>query len=395
MITVPKGLQEPPDFSLMLGGPLYQLFQRAHLAGPALELLKRRVTFITTLAWLPLLLLSLVGGHLLDGVGLPFLRDIETHVRFLIAIPVLIIAELVVHQRTRTVVKLFLEREIVTPEDTPRFHAIIDAAMRARNSVPLELALTAFVYTLGHWVWLREVALGTSSWYATIDGTHLHLTLPGYWYSFVSIPIFQFILIRWYLKLVIWYWLLWRVSRLDLRLMPTHPDGAGGIGFLGGSSHALGPLLFAQGAVLAGILSNRILYEGQSLVAFKWSILALVGFFVLAVLGPLTVFSPHLLQSKRVGLMEYGTLATSYVADFDEKWLRGGAKSEAIMGSADIQSLSDLANSYAVVRQMRAVPFDFSDVKVVIAATVTPVLPLLLTIMPLEELLHRLVKIVF
>jgi hypothetical protein len=395
MATVPDALQEPPDFSLMLGGPLYQLFQKAHLAGPALELLKRRVLFITVLAWLPLLLLSLVGGHVFGGVGLPFLHDIETHVRFLIAVPVLIIAELVVHQRTRTVVKLFREREIVTPEDAPKFHAIIDTAMRVRNSIPLELALIVFVYTAGHWVWLNDVALGASSWYATIDGTNLHLTLPGYWYCFASIPIFQFLLLRWYLKLFIWYWFLWRVSRLKLRLMPTHPDGAGGIGFVGGSSHALGPLLFAQGAVLAGILSNRILYEGQSLLALKWSIFGLVGFFVLAVLGPLMVFSPHLFQSKRVGLKEYGTLATSYVTDFDEKWLRGGAKNEAFIGTADIQSLSDLANSYAVVRQMRAVPFDFDDIKIIVAATVAPILPLLLTIMPLEELLHRLVKIVF
>lgn len=393
MATVPEALQEIPDFSLVLGGPLYQIFQRAHLAGPALELLKRRVLFITALAWLPLLLLSLAAGQLLDGTGLRFLRDIETQVRFLIAIPVLVIAELVVHQRTRTVVKLFREREIISREDTPKFHAIIDGAMRARNSAPLELALIVLVYTLGHWVWLREGALGASSWYATIDSTNLHLTLPGYWYSFVSIPIFQFILIRWYLRLAIWYWLLWRVSRLNLRLVPTHPDGAGGISFLGGSSHAFGPVLLAQGAVLAGIIANRILYDGQNLVAMKWTIAALVGFFILAVLGPLTVFSPHLLQSKRVGLMEYGTLATSYTADFDEKWLRSGAKKEALLGTSDIQSLSDLANSYAVVRQMRSVPFDFSDVKVIIAATVTPLVPLLLTIMPLEELLHRLLKI--
>jgi hypothetical protein len=177
--------------------------------------------------------------------------------------------------------------------------------------------------------------------------------------------------------------------------VPTHPDGAGGLGFVGGSSHAFGPVLLAQGAVLAGIISNRILYEGQNLVAFKWTIAALICFFVLTVLGPLTVFCPHLFQCKRIGLREYGTLATSYVADFDEKWLRGGAKNDALLGTADIQSLADLANSYAVVRQMRSVPFGFNDVKAIVLTTAAPVLPLLLTIMPLEELLNRLVKIIF
>jgi len=185
------------------------------------------------------------------------------------------------------------------------------------------------------------------------------------------------------------------VSRLNLHLVPTHPDGAGGLGFVGGSSHAFGPVLFALGAVLAGILASRILYGGQNLLEFKWTIIGLLGFLVLVVLGPLTVFSPGLLECKRVGLREYGTLATSYVTDFDEKWLRGGAKDEALLGAADIQSLADLGNSYAVVRQMRSVPFSLNDVKALVAATAAPLLPLLLTIMPLDELLERLVKVVF
>jgi len=394
-MTTPNPLQEAPDFSLVLGGPLYQMFQRAHLTGPTLELLKRRVILITAIAWLPLLLLSMVGGHLLGGTGLPFFRDIETHVRLLVALPILVVAELVVHQRTRTVVKLFQERGIVTTEETPKFHAIIEAAMRVRNSIPLELALIVFVYTVGHWIWLKEVALGTASWYAVVEGTSLHFTPPGYWFSFVSIPIFQVIFLRWFLRLGIWFWLLWRVSRLNLHLVPTHPDGAGGLGFVGGSSHAFGPVLFALGAVLAGILASRILYGGQNLLEFKWTIIGLLGFLVLVVLGPLTVFSPGLLECKRVGLREYGTLATSYVTDFDEKWLRGGAKDEALLGAADIQSLADLGNSYAVVRQMRSVPFSLNDVKALVAATAAPLLPLLLTIMPLDELLERLVKVVF
>lgn len=242
---------------------------------------------------------------------MPFLRDIETHVRFLIAIPVLVIAELVVHQRTRSVVKLFLEREIVASEDIPKFHAIIESAMRVRNSVVLEAALIVFVYTAGRWVWLKEVALGSASWYAMPEGANLHLTLPGYWFAFVSIPIAQFILLRWYLRLVIWFWLLWRASRLKLRLLPTHPDSAGGIGFLGRSSYAFAPILFAQGVLLSGIIANRLLYEGQNLLSFKMTIVAMAGFFVLVILGPLTIFSPQLASAKQRGLREYGTLATS------------------------------------------------------------------------------------
>jgi hypothetical protein len=109
----------------------------------------------------------------------------------------------------------------------------------------------------------------------------------------------------------------------------------------------------------------------------------------------LTVFTPHLLRAKRRGLIEYGTLATSYVEDFDQKWLRGGAKDEAILGTGDIQSLADLGNSYTVVREMRVVPFALNDVILLVVATAMPILPLLLTILPLEELVSRLIKILF
>lgn len=394
MATIPKPLPESPDFSLMLGGPLYQMFQRAHLSGPALELLKRRIFFFTALTWLPLFLLAMIGGNLLYSPGVSFFRDFETHARFLIALPMFIVAEMVVHERTQIMLRLFLKRGVVTPDDTPNFYAIIDAALRVRNSVVIEVLLLVFVYTVGHWVWLQRVALNSESWYSITIAGHVHLTLPGYWYSFVSIPVFQFILIRWVMRILIWFWLLWRVSRLNLRLMPTHPDGAGGLGFVGGSTRAFGPLLFAQGAVLAGILASQILYEGHKLYDFRWTIAGDVAFFVLLVFAPLIVFSGHLLRSKRIGLREYGNLATSYVTEFDEKWLRGGAKGEALLGASDIQSLADLANSYSVVRQMRSVPFGFDEVKVMVAVTVAPMLPLLLTIMPLEDLLQRLIKVV-
>jgi hypothetical protein len=223
----------------------------------------------------------------------------------------------------------------------------------------------------------------------------MHLNLAGYWFCFVSIPLFQFILLRWYLRFAIWFQLLWRVSTLNLRLLPTHPDRAGGIGFLGRSSYAFAPILFAQGTLLAGLIASRVLYQGESLMSFKLSLIALVGFFVLVILGPLTVFTPELARAKRRGLNEYGTLATVYAADFDEKWVRDGAREEDILGTADIQSLADLANSYAVVREMRLVPFALNDVARLAIATAAPALPLLLTIMPLEELVTRLLKTIF
>jgi hypothetical protein len=390
--------QPPADFSLVLGGPLFQLYRRTHLSGDALELLRRRELVITLLAWLPLLFLSVLEGHALGGgIKIPFLHDIEAHVRFLIALPVLIAAEVVVHVRISPLVRRFVDRRIVIDEELPKFNAAVKSALRVRNSVAVETALLVLVYTLGLWIWRSQVASGATTWYAMPDATHLHLTRAGYWYAFISIPMFQFILLRWCMRLGLWFWLLWRVSRLNLHLTAAHPDRAGGIGFLGKSSYAFGPILFAQGALLAGLIARRVLYEGRSLLSFKMEAAGLIGFFVLSILGPLVMFTPQLERTKRSGSAEYGLLANRYVFGFEDKWIRGGCSPGVgeLLGTADLQSLADLGNSYSVVREMRIVPFGPEDITRLAAATAAPLLPLTLTIFSLEELLTRLLKVVF
>ena len=75
-----------------------------------LRLVRQRILVISLFAWLPLLLLSTLKGQALGGsITVPFLMDVEVHVRFLVALPLLIAAELVVHQRMRPVARQFLE----------------------------------------------------------------------------------------------------------------------------------------------------------------------------------------------------------------------------------------------------------------------------------------------
>ena len=388
---------EPIDFSLVLGGPLFQLYRRAHLSGEALELLQRRVLVITLFTWLPLMFLSTLEGHAVGGaIKVPFLYDIEAHTRFLIALPLLIVAEVVVHLYIGPFVRWFVERGIVAAEDLPKFHAAIATALRVRNSVAVEVTLLVLVYALGPAAWRSRIALGFATWYAAPQATHLHLTLAGYWYVFVSIPIFQFLLLRWYMRLGIWFWFLWQVSRLDLRLAAAHPDRAGGIGFLGKSSYAFAPILLAHGALLAGLIASRVLYDGRSLMSFKVDAAGLVAFFLLFLLGPLFMFTPHLVRTKIQGSGQYGVLANRYVFGFEEKWTRGSApETSKLLGTPDLQSLADLANSYAVVREMRVVPFGLEEVARIAAATAAPLLPLLLLTFSVEELLTRLFKTLF
>jgi hypothetical protein len=385
---------DTPDFSLVLGGPLYQMFRRAHLSGDALDLVQRRIVVIALLAWLPLALLSGLGGRLLPGTtAVPFLLDVEVHIRYLLAVPLLVAAELVVHQRMRPVLQQFLARDLVPERSRQEFDAAFASLVRWRNSTGAELSLIGIVYGLGVlFIWRNYGALDADSWYATGQA----LTTAGWWYVFVSIPIFQFLLVRWYFRIFLWARFLRQVSRIELRLLPSHPDRVGGLGFLANTAYAFVPLALAHGAVLAAMLANRIFYLGASLADFRGEALTMVLFVELLVFGPLLAFAIQLARAKRTGLADYGTLATRYVGQFDAKWLRGGAPpGEPLVGSADVQSLADLANSFEVVKGMRIVPMTRDAVLQVAAATVAPLVPLFLTVMPWEELVKKLFGILF
>ena len=154
------------------------------------------------------------------------------------------------------------------------------------------------------------------------------------------------------------------------------------------------PVLFAQGTVMSGVMAGRIFFAGQSLGDSKWEIVGAVAVLVVLLLVPLTVFTPHLVRARLVGLRQYGILASRYVVDFDQKWIRGTPpEGEPLVGSADIQSLADLANSFEVVHSMRPFPFGMYTVILLVFAIALPILPLALTIVPLDQLVKDLLSV--
>ena len=384
---------ELPVFSPMRGGPIYRALVRLNLSGGDLEWPSRRMLAVAVVTWLPLLVLA--GRQPVPG-GIDFLHDIEAHLRFLAAIPVLLAGEVLAQIRFGGTVRQFVLRGIVLPRERARYDAIVASARKVADSNLLDILIVVAVYTLGHWLWRSQIAIGSPTWYATptADGG-LDLTRAGLWYAWVSLPIAQIVTFRWVARLVVWYWFLWRTSRLDLYLTATHPDNAGGLGFVGVNTMAFAPLLLSQGIVLAGIIANRIFFENQALASYKVDIAGLVLFELALVLAPLTMFSPLLGRTKRDGLGLYGAVAARYVQEFEAKWARGGAPpGEPLIGSADIQSLADMGNSFAFVRAMRWVPIGWQTVYQLAALMLAPILPLTLTAIPIEELVDRLLKTV-
>jgi hypothetical protein len=292
------------------------------------------------------------------------------------------------------VVAQFTQCELIAAEDRRSFEDIILWAMRLRNSITIEILLLVVASAVSYWVWRSQASLGVASWYAAITTDAISLTWAGYWYVFVSMSIFRFILLRWYFRIFIWYLFLFRVSRLRLQLVALHPDRAGGLEFLSSSVYAMSPVLIAQSVSLAGLIADQIFYAGATLADFKILIGSVVAFLIRLMLLPLGFFTPQMAAARRAALREYGAFAARYDREFRQKWRSvSQTRDKELLGSADIQSLADLAGGYEVAHEMKLQPFGGYVVVRLMILIALPLLPLVLTMFSFEVILQQVLRL--
>jgi hypothetical protein len=377
----------PPadDFSLVLGGPLYQLYLRTRLARPPLHLLRRRMIALPAIAWLPLLVLSAIEGVAWSGTQLPFLADIAVHARYLLAIPLLVAAEVAVHDRLRPIVRQFVDEGLVADADRPRFLAVVDDAVRLRNSPWIEVLLLVVAVFAGTWLWrATNTTIGVDTWW-TSGGMSNAAT---WWYAHVSAPLFQFLVLRWYFRIALWWRLMWKISQLPLALHAAHPDRAGGLGFLRESINGFTLVLMAQSVAVAGVIARATQVLGATPMDYAAEIFVLAVLFLLAVALPLAFFTGRMLDARRLALCEYDALAAHYVAAFERRWIerRDAADDPQLLGAADIQSLADLDGSVSIVREMRPIALDRRSTLLLAVAVLLPYAPLVFTVVSFRDL---------
>lgn len=288
-------------------------------------------------------------------------------------------------------------RNLVSRDSLPLLARALRVARQRCDSWSTELVMLLLVYGVGvPFAFYRLSGAEVGNWYGSLADGRPSLSLAGFWYVFVSLPIFQFILLRWYYRLLIWAGFSWRLSRIPLQLLPAHPDQCGGLGFL---LVALRGFLFfaaAHGALLSGYMANRVLLFGEPILDFKVEALAMVAFVLLVILGPTLAFSHQLRRARQTGLEKYGCLASDYVTQFQQAWLNGADRAgRALLGAADIQSLSDLGGSYNLVKAMRTYLVSKEEPVRFGLATLAPLAPLLLAAVPIDQILKKLVGILF
>jgi hypothetical protein len=327
-------------FSLVIGGPFYRALVRLHLVEPEPNI-ALRVSVLLLLTWLPLLGLSLMQGTAFGTkVHITLLHDFSIWGRFFGTLPLLIIAEIVIDPRIRRVVKTFESSGIIREEEVPAFHRALAQIKRLRDSGLAELVLAllaAFpVFLVFDYEWISN---GVAAWHGSTIGS---LSRAGWWFAFVSSPIFRFILFRWLWRYALWGALLYKIMKLNLNLRPSHPDSLGGMGFVLSAQQHFGILFAAFGAALAGQYATGITYFGMPLKDARVPMMIFVLISVLIVLGPLTILTPTLIKTRRNGLARYSEAARRLTASFESKWIDApAAAQESMLGNPEPSSLTD------------------------------------------------------
>lgn len=366
---------EMKRLSVVEGGPLDRLQLRLGLMQLQRPLIMRRALVFSLIGWLPLLILSSLQGTLFKNVRIPFLYDPSPHIRFLLSIPLLIAAEVVIGPRIVAATSHFITSGLIAEDRYRDFDAAIVDASRLRDSTFAEMVILAITY-LGAFLSIRYFSATASSWQSFALESGLRFTLAGYWNALVSIPIFQFLVYRWFWRTLIWCRFMWKVSKLDLQLIPTHPDQAGGLGFLGETHRLYAIFIFAYAATASAVACREVLFDKVPIQTYKIPIAALIILMLLLFLGPLFMFAPMLLRTRRKALHQYSTLACEIGRLYQQKWVKKIIPSnESLLSTGDNTSLANYSHDYDLVDRMRVIPFEPRAAFVLAIAGLIPMVP--------------------
>ena len=370
------------EFSL-LGGPLHRLASRAGLVRHGTNTFLVGVV-VGLVPWLIGVLLAAAEGRLAQLFSMDV---IGAHVRLLVAIPLFFACESMLDPQLGRFARYFARTGLLTGEALAAFETQLARTMRWRDAwVPEAACLAAAV--------LMALTSPNTPWGGVTSGAAVEgaASLAGWWW-FVGLTLFRFLLFRWIWRFALWCHLLWRLSRLDLRLMPAHADGRGGLAILGNVQSHLLPLVVAISAVLSASFAEDLVTGRAQLESIYLAFVAtLLGASVL-LLGPLAVFAPRLWACRQQGLHEYMELAARYASAFQRKWFDADAvPHEPLLGSADIQTLADLSTSVAIVRNMRVLPIGSKMLWALAGSTLVPMLPLLALEYPVATMIDQLIN---
>jgi hypothetical protein len=385
-----------PDNEIFDGGPPLRLEKSLGLIKPNERKSVQRALLAVLIVWAPLFVLSALESLVLKENKLgSLIGDLTVLFRYLIVVPLFILAEDGTIFRLGQTARHFIDAGIITAADRPRFDAIVAQARRLLNSATVEILVVVIAYLAMIVVMQFFPDQDVPLWHKAGGGATGY-SWAGWWHTLVSAPVALVLLLGWLWRISIWGLFLFRVSRLDLQLVATHPDLVGGLQFVGLSLRAFLLVGFTISTIAAGGVAQRVLYMGTSFFTFKYVIAAVVILSLVLFVGPVLVFGGKLIEARRRGILDYGGLGGAVGRQLEKRWLDYRTKVDE--GALDVPHFSATTDLYQVVSnvyQMKTFPIHTQDLIALIVATLLPFLPALLFEIPLDEVLADLMQVMF
>jgi len=351
----------------------------------------RRALLAVAVGWLPLALLSALHGDffLRSDAANSFILDFGAHARFLIAAPLLILAEPICVPLLTAIGRQFLAAGLVVGPDRARYDRAVDSTRRLINSTAAEIVTVVLAYAIITALFMAHPGVSLPRWHGTVIEGAIALTPAGWWGLLVSLPLLLLLVLGWLWRLCMWTRFLWFMSRMQLRLIPSHPDRAAGLRFVGRSLEAFLPLGLTIGVMAAGPALNQVVHEGVSPLRFKFLVVGVAAFSAALFVGPLLVFAGRLIGEQRRGMFEYGSLAVRLGEQLERKWLMRRPVDKSALEVPDFSATTDLNSIAANVYQVQIAPIELRSLVLLMGATVLPFVPMALAAVPPSEIVRK------
>jgi hypothetical protein len=351
----------------------------------------RRALVLALLGWAPIAVWALLRNRALHGaVDEPLLHHFGIHVRCLVAIPLFVIAEAVAHGITTRLLPHFVRSGLVAEGDRERFREVLRGVARLRDATLPWVAIAGLVLA---WALLSPSPGATHELIWAGEPASGGFGFGAFWFSWVARPLFTVLLLGWLWRLILAFVLCLRLSRLDLALVPTHPDGLGGLGFLESLPSAFSPVVLGISAVLASRWAHDVLYHEVHVADLRMPMIAFGVVALLLFLAPLVAWRRPLVAAKRRALLEYGALVGEHGRLVRRRWiLREPLEDDALLGAQEIGPVADTIALYEAVRKMRTIPIGRSSLLAIALPAALPLIGVLAIEVPAKELLLKLLK---
>lgn len=347
-------------------------------------------------AWLPLVILTAIEGTLYDGASMPFLEDVAMHARILIALPVLILIRSVIDIKTTAVIK-YMTDSLLDAEEQRKMLSVTLPRMRklacsSLTEVILMLIIAASAFSLYQSGTYTELLGGTTSWKIenTQDGSVI--SMAGKWAAFISIPFFQFLLLQWLWRYIVWIMLLYHFSKSPLKLLPTHADRSAGLGIIILAQRSFSFIFFAGSLVISGQLIVLIMNSPDAILMVQRVGIGYIILCLLMLLLPLLFFIGRLVKTKQKGLLLLSKLGTEMSRTFENDWLTDVPFEKRIEDRRVDPSMAyDYSSMYDVLQQLRIVPVTVRDIISMAVSIAIPFLPILFVYFSAAEVLEKII----